>query len=347
MTLSDRIEAFSFLGETLRNSLAGKPTPFSDRIGQLIETQHINNPWFTPDNVKMALNAIAGELTTENLTKWCSAYPGLNSENKPVIAGVVMAGNLPLAGFHDFLSVLISGNRISAKTSSKDPDLIKLITDILTSFNSEFGKIIFLTDDRISDFDIVIATGSDNSSRYFEYYFGKYPHIIRKNRNSIAILDGTENDEEIQALGIDVFSYFGLGCRNVSKLFLPEGYDIARITGLWEKYSALINHNKYSNNYDFYKAVFLVNRENFTDTGYLILKESYELSSPVSVLYYSYYKSKTDLDSQTRILKDKIQCITGHDHIPFGKAQVPALWDYADGIDTLEFLSKKKYQRIL
>jgi hypothetical protein len=347
MTLSDRIEAFSFLGETLRDTLAGKPTPFSERIGQLIETQQVINPWFTPGNVTLALNAIAGELTTENLTKWCSAYPGLNSEILPVNVGVVMAGNLPLAGFHDFLSVLISGNRISAKTSSKDPDLIKLIADILISFSPEFGNMIFLTDGRIADFDIVIATGSDNSSRYFEYYFGKYPHIIRKNRNSIAIIDGTETDEEIRALGTDIFSYFGLGCRNVSKLYLPEGYDIAGITGLWGKYSALINHNKYSNNYDFYKAVYLVNKENFTDTGYLILKESPELSSPVSVLYYSYYRSKVDLDSQTIILKDKIQCITGHDHIPFGKAQVPALWDYADGTDTLEFLSKKKYQRIL
>ena len=267
MKLSDRIEAFSFLGESLRDAMAGKPTPFSSRIEQLIETQHINNPWFTPGNVRMALSAIAGELTTENLTKWCSAYPGLNSETLPVNVGVVMAGNLPLAGFHDFLSVLISGNRIIAKTSSKDPDLIRLITEIISSINPEFGKRIFLTDGRLSDFDMVIATGSDNSSRYFEYYFGKYPHIIRKNRNSIAIIDGTESDDEIRALGTDVFSYFGLGCRNVSKLYLPEGYDIARITGLWEQYSELINHNKYSNNYDFYKAVYLVNKENIHRYG--------------------------------------------------------------------------------
>jgi len=347
MKLSDRIEAFSFLGESLRDAMAGKQTPFSSRIEQLIETQHINNPWFTPGNVRMALSAIAGELTTENLTKWCSAYPGLNSETLPVNVGVVMAGNLPLAGFHDFLSVLISGNRIIAKTSSKDPDLIRLITEIISSINPEFGKRIFLTDGRLSDFDMVIATGSDNSSRYFEYYFGKYPHIIRKNRNSIAIIDGTESNDEIRALGTDVFSYFGLGCRNVSRLYLPEGYDIARITGLWEQYTELINHNKYSNNYDFYKAVYLVNKEIFTDTGYLILKESYELSSPVSVLYYTFYNLAGDLNNETGLLKDKIQCITGHDHIPFGKAQVPVLWDYADGIDTLEFLSKKNYQGIL
>ena len=341
MTLSDRIEAFSFLGELLRDAIAGKKTQFSLRIDQLSETQHIYNPWFTPDNVRMAIGAIAGELTSENISKWCSGYPELELQNNPVNVGVIMAGNLPLAGFHDFLSVLITGNRIIAKTSSKDPDLIKLITDILISFNPEFGKMIFLTDGRISDFDMIIATGSDNSSRYFEYYFGKYPHIIRKNRNSIAIIEGTENDEELRALGTDVFSYFGLGCRNVSKLYLPEGYNIARITGMWEHYSGLINHNKYSNNYNFYKAVFLVNKENFTDTGFLMLKESNELSSPVSVLYYRYYKSAGDLNIQTGMLEDKIQCISGHNHLPFGKAQVPSLWDYADKTDTIEFLLKK------
>ena len=341
MTLSDRIEAFSFLGKILRDAIEGKKTQFSSRIDQLIETQHINNPWFTPDNVRMAVSAIADELTTENISKWCSAYPGLEFQNNPVNVGVIMAGNLPLAGFHDFLSVLITGNRIIGKTSSKDPDLIKLITEVLISFNPEFGKMIFLTDDRISGFDKVIATGSDNSSRYFEYYFGKYPRIIRKNRNSIAIIDGTESVEELRASATDVFSYFGLGCRNVSNLYLPEGYNIARITDMWEHYSDLINHNKYANNYNFYKAVFLVNKENFTDTGYVILKESDELSSPVSVLYYRYYKSTDDLNIQTAMLKDKIQCITGHNHIPFGKAQTPSLWDYADETDTIEFLLKK------
>lgn len=341
MKLSDRIEAFSSLGETLRDAIAGKATPFTTRIWQLTETQHINNPWFTPENVKLALNAIAGELTRENLTRWCSAYPGLDSGKKPLNAGVVMAGNLPLAGFHDFLCVLISGNRIIAKTSSKDPDLIRLIADIIISFNPEFGSLISLTEDQISDFDIVIATGSDNSSRYFEYYFGKYPHIIRKNRNSIAIIDGTESDGELRSLGTDVFSYFGLGCRNVSKLYLPDKYDITKIVGFWDQYSSVINHNKYANNYDFYKAIYLINKEHFTDTGYLILKESNELSSPVSVLYFSYYRSAADLNDQTEMLKDKIQCITGHNYVPFGKAQVPALWDYADGIDTLDFLSKK------
>lgn len=347
MNLNERIEAFSSLGELLRDALAGKQTDFTQVIEQLIENQHLKNPWFTPGNVRLALSAIAGELTGEKLGKWCSSYPELTINTEPANVGVIMAGNIPLAGFHDFLSILISGNRIIGKKSSKDPDLIELITEILVLINHEFREMITLKEDPISDFDMVIATGSDNSSRYFEYYFDKYPHIIRKNRNSIAIIDGTENDEELNGLGTDVFSYFGLGCRNVSKIYLPEGYDIRRITDKWDGYRELINHNKYANNYDFYKAVFLVNNEKFTDTGYLLLREETSISSPVAVVYYGHYNSKSELLFQTGLFKDKIQCIAGHGHIPFGHTQMPSLWDYADGIDTLGFLLKKKFQRIL
>jgi hypothetical protein len=342
MNLEDRIESFSSLGEILRNATEGNHTKYTSQVNQLIDNQYLKNPWFTPDNVRMAIIAIAGELTYENLNKWCSAYPELKNERKPVNVGVVMAGNIPLAGFHDFLSVLISGNRIIAKASSKDPDLIVMIADILCSINPEFGGVISITDKAISDFEIVIATGSDNSSRYFEYYFGKFPNLIRKNRNSIAIIDGTETDKELYDLGTDVFSYFGLGCRNVSKLFLPEGYDLTRITGMWDRFSGLTRHNKYANNYDFNKAVFLVNKEKFTDTGYLLLKEDNSLSSPVAVLYYGFYRSAGEVIEKTVTLKEKIQCITGHNFILFGKAQVPVLWDYADRIDTIEFLLKKK-----
>jgi hypothetical protein len=295
----------------------------------------------------MAVSAIAAELTLENLDKWCSAYPGLDMVTKPVNVGVVMAGNIPLAGFHDFLSVLISGNRIIAKTSSKDPDLINLIAEILVSAEPEFKNLISVIDGNLAGFDIMIATGSDNSSRYFEYYFGKYPHIIRKNRNSIAVLDGKENDIELEALGKDVFSYFGLGCRNVSRLFLPDGYDLSALSRCWNSYSGLMQHKKYSSNYDFSKAVFIVNREKFTDTGYLLMKEYNCLSSPVAVLHYGFYRTPEEFKVQTVQLKDKIQCIIGHDYVPFGKAQMPALWDYADGVDTIDFLLKKKCTGIL
>jgi hypothetical protein len=253
-----------------------------------------------------------------------------------------MAGNIPLVGFHDFLSVLISGNSIIAKTSSKDAELIIYLSEILCSINPGFRERIRFTDGLLTGFDAVIATGSDNSSRYFEYYFGKYPHIIRKNRNSIAVIDGTETDTELENLGIDIFSYFGLGCRNVSKAFLPEGYDFHTMIKNWDKFSDVINHNKFANNYDYNMAIYLVNKEKFLDTGYLLLKESTELSSPVSVLYYEFYNSVQTVSARINYLREKIQCVTGKNHLAFGKAQFPKLWDYADNIDTLDFLLKKK-----
>ena len=347
MDISQRIDAFSRLGSILRDSLAGKQTKYSSALNNLINTQYQKNPWFTPDNVRMAIKAIADELTFENLTRWTSSYPALNKELKPVTVGVIMAGNIPLVGFHDFLTVLISGNDLIAKTSSKDADLIRLAGDILCDLNSVFKNKIEFTDGTLSGFDAVIATGSDNSSRYFEYYFGKYPGIIRKNRNSIAIIEGNESDEELRLLGSDIFSYFGLGCRNVSKLFVPSGYDFSRMITAWNKYSELIRHSKYASNYDFSKAVYLVNREKFTDTGFLLLKENQGLSSPVAVLYYEYYNSLDEAGRITENLKEKIQCICGKNHVPFGKAQAPSLWDYSDGIDTLEFLLKKNNAGIL
>jgi hypothetical protein len=347
MNLQQRIEAFSMLGDILRDTLSGKSTKHTSQLTSLIETQHLTNPWFTPENIRMAVKAIADLLTSENLTRWCSDYPGLNFVTSPVNVGIVMAGNIPLVGFHDFLSVLISGNRVIAKISSKDPDLINLIADILISVNPEFKNRTSIADGILTGFDMVIATGSDNSSRYFEYYFGKYPHIIRKNRNSVAVIDGTESNAELEALGLDVFSYFGLGCRNVSKLYVPEKYDFSEMIHSWTKNSVLINHSKYAGNYDFRKAIFLVNKEKFIDTGFLLLKEGNGFSSPVAVLFFEYYKTSEQLHEVFKNSKDRIQCIVGRDFLPFGRSQLPALWDYADGIDTIEFLLKKKITGIL
>jgi len=347
MTLKERIESFAELGETLRNSLAGRETGYTSQLERLIANQQFQNPWFTPENVRMAVKAIANEMTHENLVKWSAGYHYLNSENDPLRAGIVMAGNIPLVGFHDFLAVLLSGNNLISKTSSKDPDLIVFVSEILCSINHDFKEKIEFTDGLLKDFDVVIATGGDNSSRYFEYYFGRYPHIIRKNRNSVSIIEGTETDEELTALGTDVFSYFGLGCRNVSKIYIPEGYDLTKLTSNWASFSSTIEHNKYRNNYDYNKAVFLVNKENFIDTGYLLLKEHQELSSPVAVLYYEFYNSLDNVAHMNENLKERIQCITGRNHVPFGKSQFPHLWDYADGIDTLEFLLKKNRPGIL
>jgi hypothetical protein len=341
MNLKERIDAFSKLGSILRDSLAGKESKYTPALNKLIETQYQKNPWFTPENVRMAVMAIAAQLTRENLTEWTSHYPELNNETKPMKVGLIMAGNIPMVGFHDFLAVLISGNDIVAKTSSKDDDLIRFTGDILCDLNPGFTDKIKFTDGTISGFDVVIATGSDNSYRYFEYYFGKYPNIIRKNRKSIAIIKGDENDEELSMLGSDVFSYFGLGCRNVSKIIVPSGYNFERMIKAWHKYSDVINHSRYANNYNFSKAVYLVNREKFLDAGYVLLKEDQHLSSPVAVIYYEFYNSSEEVEKIKDVLKEKIQCICGKNHIPFGKAQSPSLWDYADGIDTLEFLLKK------
>jgi len=341
MKLNERIESFSELGQILRDSLKGKNTEYSSLLENLILNQQYKNPWFTPENVRMALKANADELTPENLVSWTSRYPELDYNENLIKVGVVMAGNIPLVGFHDFLSVLISGNKLIAKTSSKDPDLIVFISKILCSINREFNRRITFTDGLLKGFDAVLATGSNNTSRYFDYYFGRYPHIIRRNRNSLGIIDGSETAEELSQLGIDVFSYFGLGCRSVSKIYFPTGYDIKKMILHWSAYNEIINHNKYCNNYDYNKAVFIVNREEFIDTGYLLLKETVSISSPVAVLYFEFYDSLNDIHREIEAEKEKIQCILSRKNIPFGKAQLPQLWDYDDGKDTLDFLLKK------
>jgi hypothetical protein len=342
MNLEERIRSFSVLGEILRNALYGGSGSYSGQINTLIDNQQNVNPWFTPENVRNALKAIANELTGEKLITWTNAYPGLKEITVPVKAGIIMAGNIPLAGFHDFLSVLICGNHVIVKTSSKDSQLIKGISEILCSVNPGFRGRIEFAEGLLTGFDVVIATGSNNSSRYFEYYFDRYPNIIRKNRNSIAIIEGNETGQEFRELGKDIFSYFGLGCRNVSKIYLPTGFELTAFKSHWDEFASLVQHTKYANNYDFNKAVYIVNKEKFYDTGYLLLKEDKGLSSPVSVLYYEYYDSYSSLKYELEGLSEKIQCIVGRQHILFGKAQSPELWNYADGIDTIEFLLKKK-----
>lgn len=341
MTLKDRIAAFSELGKILRDALDGAENTYSAELNFLIDNQHLTNPWFTPGNVRSAVRAIADELTGDNLARWTDAYPALKNETDGRNVGIVMAGNIPLVGFHDFLTVLITGNNVVAKTSSKDRDLIMFTSGILCNINGKFGEKISFTDGLLKGFDSVIATGSDNTSRYFEYYFSKYPHIIRKNRNSIAIIDGSESQEELAALGSDIFSYFGLGCRNVSKIYLPEGYNKDGLFGAWKEYAGIVDHNKYANNYDYNKAIYIVNREEFLDTGFLLLKESTSLASPVAVLYYEFYNDAFRLRHEIDKASGKIQCIVGKNDVPFGMAQRPRLWDYADGIDTVEFLLKK------
>jgi hypothetical protein len=342
MNLERRIKAFSKLGELLRNICDGTGNNrFSEKLNRSIEAQQHKNSWFTPANVRTSIRAIAEELTTENLEKWTGSYPQLATDRQPSVVGLIFAGNIPLAGFHDFLSVLISGNHLVAKTSSKDPDLIPLIGEIISNIEPDLCNSFVFKTGTLTGFDSVIATGSNNSSRYFEYYFRKYPSVIRKNRNSIAVIAGNETPSEIESLGTDVFTYFGLGCRNVSKIYVPEGYDVMSLPSYWESFSSVIEHSSYANNYDYNKAIYLVNKEKFQDTGHLLLKEDNRLASPVSVLHYEHYQTRESLDLHIESIKENLQCIVSRKDIPFGKSQNPHLWDYADGVDTLEFLLKK------
>ena len=339
MELRDRISAFVTLGSELKKHVNSEN---DSKLHSIINEQSIKNSWFAPENVKFALNAIADSLTAESINRWLSKYPELSNATAPKTIGVIMAGNIPLVGFHDFLCILITGNKILAKTSSKDSELIVHISKMLSEINREFSELISFTQDTFSGFDAIIATGSNNTSRYFEYYFGKYPNIIRKNRNSVAIINGNESDFELEELGRDIFSYFGLGCRNVSKIYIPTGYDLANLINHWSAYADIVYNNKYANNYDYNKAIFLVNKEKFMDTGYLLLREASGIPSPISVLHYEYYNSNADIRTNIEKQKSSIQCIVSQNDVPFGKSQNPHLWDYADEIDTINFLLKIK-----
>jgi len=330
-TIEERISAFS----RLRNYLLHLPDEEFQTIA--VNTRQ-ENPWFTEDNVRLAFRGITAFLEETVLIPWMKTY-SLPPQSKRI--AIVMAGNIPLVGFHDLLCVLISGHTALLKTSSKDSALIKLVVNKLLQLEPKFQDSIHFVE-RLADFDAVIATGSDNSSRYFDYYFGKYPNIIRKNRTSIAILDGHESDSDLKNLGIDVFTYFGLGCRNVSKLFVPEGYVFNNLFESWTDYHDIIHHHKYCNNYDYQKSIMLVNSTPFLDNGFVMLHETDRLVSPISVVYFETYKSQESLTEKLKAAQDKVQCIVGRTamaSVPFGSAQFPRIDDYADQIDTMKFLS--------
>ncbi|HEY0744858.1 MAG TPA: acyl-CoA reductase [Chryseosolibacter sp.] len=331
MKLKDRIAAFAKLGKEL-------DAIDRDTWLTLITKAKNENSWFTEESIQYAFSGVKRYLEENSLTKWTAAYE--LTDVKPKVVGVVMAGNLPLVGFHDFLAVLISGNALLVKLSSKDRVLPLFIAEKLVAIEPRFAGLIRF-EDQLKNFDAVIATGGDNSARYFHYYFGKYPNVIRKNRTSCAVLKGNETGAELEALGHDVFQYFGLGCRNVSKIFIPRNFDVTSIFPPWEKFKDIIHHHKYNNNYDYQKSIMLVNGNKFLDNGFLLVEENQKLVSPIAVLYYERYEDESDLALKLTEAKDKIQCIVGTmtpASIPFGQAQSPMLWDYADQIDTLKFL---------
>ncbi|SDL14720.1 Acyl-CoA reductase (LuxC) [Salinimicrobium catena] len=358
MTIEERKEKFvslgKFLGQFTAEGIFEKENiPHNDqffaRMKDTIEAAVHHNGWFTRENVLFSLDQWSRALTSENLDQWLKPY-GL-SEVQPKTVGLIMAGNIPLVGFHDFLSVLISGHKVLVKQSSNDKLLLPVIADYLIALAPEWKeKIQFLSDSsegasKMKDYDAVIATGSNNTARYFEYYFAGKPSIIRKNRSSVAVLTGEESAEELAALGEDIFRYYGLGCRNVSKLYVPENYDFDAFFKAMYSWNPIINQAKYANNYDYNKAVYLMSQFKLLENGFLILKEDKSFGSPIATLFYETYSDKEELKKELEARKENIQCVVSQElfenEVDFGKTQQPNLWDYADNVDTLQFLTKK------
>lgn len=357
-TTSSFIKAFTRLGLFLRQFSEGKGLQagaesqdieklnrmYFKEFSEILENEPILNPWFTPEALKKALEGIASMLNEEVLQLWLDTY-----DIKPITSGdqlsvgLIMAGNIPMVGFHDMMAVLASGHKVLAKASSKDDRLIKKLVEILSSIDPAFSKRIHFSDETLSGMDAVIATGSDNSARYFEYYFRNIPHIIRKNRNGVAVLTGRESEEELAALGEDIFTYFGMGCRNVTKLYIPEAYDLKVLLGVLDRFHPLYQHNKYGNNVDYYRTLYLMNQDSILDNGVLLLKEDPSIASPVGVVFYERYSEIGFVQQKLELHQQEIQCIVSVDPeiegaIKAGSTQMPKPWDYADGVDTIRFL---------
>lgn len=350
LSVNERISAFANLGIHLHSFVSqhfplkeNQVSSFSGFENAIRQSINANN-WYTEESILHSIKGIIKLLEKDKLENWISDYP-LQDVNQKKVVAVIMAGNIPLVGFHDFLCVLVSGHSFLGKLSSGDALLLPAIAEMLVFLQPEFKPLIRFTSNKITDFEAVIATGSNNSARYFEYYFGKYPHIIRKNRNSIAILNGNESAKDMKALADDIFMYYGLGCRNVSKLYIPESFDLKLLLPQFEGYEQVKNHSRYFNNYEYNKAIYLINSIPHLDNGFLLVKEDTSLASPVSVLHFERYSNNDSLKDLLKWQEDEIQCIVSkngqwHHSFPFGAAQYPEVSDYADGIDTLLFLSQ-------
>jgi hypothetical protein len=327
-------EILSKLGEELLN-----PSP---ELLEIIARERQYNAWFVPENVLQAVQAIGKMLNRDDLEKWLPEDAGTIFTGKKV--GLVLAGNIPVVGFHDVLCVLASGHFAMIKASANDSRIITYILKRLVALEPEFANRYEFTE-RLANFDAVMATGSNNTSRYFEYYFSKVPNVIRKNRNSMALLSGFETAEDLHRLGHDIFDYFGLGCRNVSKILVPVDYDFGILFRAIESFQPIINHHKYNNNYDYNKSIYLVNQAKHLDNGFLLLKQDENIASPLAVLFYGFYNNLEDAAAKINSKKEAIQCVVSgmklNIEVPvvsFGESQQPRLWDYADGVNTMAFL---------
>lgn len=344
MKRNERINAFVKLGTEIKAVLEGiSMTEAGRKLEELIPVHALSNGWFTEANIRHRLQILAGSLNAEVMENWLSRYP-VDDSNKGKTVAVILAGNIPMVGFDDFRCVLISGNNFLGKLSSDDKRMLPLVAEMLCEIEPQFRSRIRFAEARMSGMDAVIATGSNNSSRYFEHYFSKYPHIIRKNRNSVAVLDMDETPEELTALGEDIFRYFGLGCRNVTKLYVPDGYDFNKLYGAVFPWGEILMMNKkYMNNYDYHKTLYLLNKQKLLDNEFLLLKKDSGMVSPPGVIFYEYYSETDQLRKKLADEHEQIQCVVSHSHfsenaISFGKSQETGPGDYADGVDVMEFL---------
>lgn len=329
MNLQERISLLLQLGKYIHNNT--EELQFIKRIANK------ENPWFTLEFIDLALyNIETAFLSEEKLTEWTNSYSIPNEAKSSKTVGIVMAGNIPLVGFHDFLCAFISGHKQKIKFSSKDQILLRHFITKMKEWNPEFSSLVEISE-MLKNCEAYIATGSNNAGRYFDYYFGKYPSIIRKNRTSVAVLTGNETSEQLDALVSDIQLYFGLGCRNITKIFVPKEYDFETFIKHLKTYERFLDFDKYKNNYDYQLAILLLNKEYYMSGGSLVLHEAESNFAPISLLNYAYYSDKSEL--LEKLSNDnEIQCIVSTENIPFGEAQKPSLKDYADGEDTLAFL---------
>lgn len=335
MTLTERINVLTQLGGHLRAE--------DEYLHALMHRSSHDNPWFTIGNQKAAVAAIAEKmLRPEKLQAWLERYD-MPEATTPQTIGIVMAGNIPLVGFHDLLCVFAAGHRALVKLSDKDKYLLPYILKLMAQFDERAERYFSITG-QLSGFDAVIATGSNNSARYFEAYFSKYPHIIRRNRNAVAVLTGEETPEELRELGKDVFQYFGLGCRNVSKIYIPRDYPFDSLLEALHEYREIVLHSRYKNNFDYNYALHILNKEDFKANGCILLREDASLQSRIASLHYEYYSQVEDVEQEVQNRREEIQCVIAREGLlkcpafSFGQAQQPELWDYADGLDTMAFL---------
>lgn len=350
MHINNTIQAFEALkqvfDEATQTQNGTSTNKYASELQEITETLKHKNGWFIPEQVRYAIAALSFMISDGKLATWLSAYT-FPQTTKPQKIALILAGNIPLSGFHDLLCVLAAGHIALVKLSSKDAILPVFIKKFFDAEFPDVGKRIIIEENFITGIDAVIATGSNNSSRYFQYYFGKYPHIIRNNRNSVAVITGTETQDEMDGLADDIFLYFGLGCRSISKIYLPKGYEPEKLLSAFNKYSHYKFHNKYANNYDYRKAIYLMNQEPFIDGHFYILRPNHSIHSDVAVLHYEFYESLDQVWEELKLMKDNLQCVVSKAQgnistvLP-GKAQFPELNDYADEVDTMQFLLSLK-----